>query len=325
MARGQCEIMKTQAEILSVIAEFERGDGGTWRYPRFFAEVTADSAVSEVSDTVGGSADTAEASDTVGGSADTAEASDTVGGSADTAKVSDTVVRLGKDDMEHAARVLRMRDGDFAIVCDGGGTDYLAQFCGGGVRLIAKRANMAEPSVALHLFMSALKGDRNEFVVQKAVELGAAAVTPVLTKNCVAVPEPKSRVRKAERYRRIAYEAAKQCGRGIIPCVHEYADFRFAVDSLCAAGRINPEKLAILFYECEGGSLRDLADTLGNAGGRVAELAVFIGSEGGYTAGEVAYAQERGVHVVNLGRRILRADTAPVVALTLLSYLTKNL
>jgi len=231
-----------------------------------------------------------------------------------TTEISGGTARLCGNDLKHAGGVLRMKEGSYAVVCDGACTDYLARYKGGGMmELLSDKPNTAELNVKVHLFMSALKGEKNEFVVQKAVELGAAAVTPVITSRCVAVPDMKSRPRKTERYRRIAYEAAKQCGRGIIPLVGEYTDFRSAVDC------INNEKKGILFYECGGVKLTE--SVFEGAG----EIAVFIGSEGGYSQDEAVYAVSKGFTAATLGNRILRADTAPVAALTLLAYLTNNM
>ena len=235
-----------------------------------------------------------------------------------TENIGKTAVITGPD-AAHISRVLRMKSGDLAIVCDGRKTDCLCRIITADsscveLEILDKRENEAEPSVYLRLFQCLPKGDKLEFIVQKAVELGASEVIPVVSKRCVSRPDPKSAAKKLERYRRIAEEAAKQCGRGILPKIGETISFGEAVKS------VNPKGLGLIFYECGGESLTALTSGV-NSG----FIDVFIGSEGGFEEAEVELALKAGIHAATLGKRILRCETAPIAAISVLMNLTGNM
>ena len=235
-----------------------------------------------------------------------------------TENIGKTAVITGAD-AAHISRVLRMKSGDLAIVCDGRKTDCLCRIISADsscveLEILDKRENEAEPSVYLRLFQCLPKGDKLEFIVQKAVELGASEIIPVASKRCVSRPDRKSSEKKLERYRRIAEEAAKQCGRGILPKIGETLDFPQAVKA------VNPEGLGLIFYECGGESLVSLA-----GGIKSGAIDVFIGSEGGFEESEVSLALENGIHAATLGKRILRCETAPIAAISVLMNLTGNM
>lgn len=228
----------------------------------------------------------------------------------------DTAVVEG-DDAKHISVVLRMRAGDIAVLCDGRGTDYLARLetaergcC--TFTVLESTPNLAEPSVHLRLFQAMPKGDKMEFIVQKAVECGAAEVIPFFSKRCVSRPDPKQMEKKTERYRRIAEEAAKQCGRGVIPKVGAAVEFS-ALKSM-----ISPENTRILFYECAEAPLSALPEMKRN-------IDIVIGSEGGFEQSEAQELERAGFSVVSLGKRILRCETAPVSAISVLMNMTGNL
>jgi 16S rRNA (uracil1498-N3)-methyltransferase len=237
---------------------------------------------------------------------------------------SDTIDEDGKtiymnsEDSKHIAQVLRMRSGDKAIICDKNGHDYLCELSPIENKIsvefviLDKKNNAAEPDVEITLFQAIPKNDKLDFIVQKATELGAARVVPFLSKRCVSRPDAKSAEKKVQRLQRIAYEASKQCGRGKIPEVMPFTDFKSAVNS------IDSNTLPIIFYECGGKKLSEL--DLSHK-----KIAVFIGSEGGFEKEEVDYALSKGFTAVHLGERILRCETAPVAALAVLMNLTGNL
>ena len=234
-----------------------------------------------------------------------------------TENISDTTAVLSGDDAKHAVQVLRMREGDHAVICDGKGTDYLARLAETGGELLfdllERSKNEAEPSVHLRLFQAMPKSDKMEFIVQKAVECGACEIIPFFSKRCVSRPDKKQMVKKTERYRRIAYEAAKQCGRGIIPQVGEAVEFSALFDM------ISPENTGILFYECAELPLREVVSEYKT------NIDIIIGSEGGFEQSEAAVLAEHGFIPVSLGKRILRCETAPVAAISVLMNITGNM
>lgn len=224
--------------------------------------------------------------------------------------------RVTGQDAVHIRRALRMREGESLILCDGAGSDYacvIEGFDGDAVVLRVKecRATTAEPSLQVTLYQGLPKGDKMDWIVQKAVELGVQRIVPVEMSRSVARLGAND-AKKQERWQRIADEAAGQCGRGIQPQVLPAVPFRQAVQAMEA-------QTVIVFYEGGGRSLRTLAD----AGMREASL--LIGPEGGIDDREVKQLRTMGAAFATLGPRILRCETAPVAALAALMALTGNM
>lgn len=227
------------------------------------------------------------------------------------------------EDAKHIAKVLRMKVGDELTVCDTKGRDYdcmIEEIGAGEVRLkvLSVAPSQSEPDVRAHLYQAMPKADKMETIIQKAVELGAASITPVMTRRCVSRPDAKSMDKKLVRYNRIALEAAKQCGRGVVPPVLPLLELPQALEQMQRTG------CPILFYE---NATAPAKQVIAKARESVKELeiAVLIGAEGGFDEDEVALAREHGCHILSLGKRILRCETAPLAALTILMYETGNM
>lgn len=223
---------------------------------------------------------------------------------------------LDGEDGRHIARSLRMHPGEALTVSDGNGYDYdgeIEEINGDvvDIRLDRKYTNTSEPTLHVALYPGIPKGDKLELVVQKATELGAKEINPVLTKRSVSRPDKKAATKKQERLQRIALEAAKQSGRGVVPSIGSMTGFE---ESVCAA-----RGTKILFYE--GGGL-PLSECLPENEG---EVSVFIGPEGGFSVEEVEFAKAHGVITATLGPRILRTETAPLAAVSILMYMTGNM
>lgn len=228
----------------------------------------------------------------------------------------DTAIISGED-VKHITSVLRMRAGDIAVLCDGRGTDYLAELSAADgcceFKVLEKTPNLAEPSIHVRLFQAMPKSDKMDFIVQKAVECGVCEIVPILTKRCVSRPDEKSLAKKLPRWQKIAYEAAKQCGRGIIPTVGEAVNFS-SLKTL-----ISPENTGILFYECSQTPLREAVCEFKR------NVDIVIGSEGGFEPSEAEELQKLGFASVSLGKRILRCETAPIAVLSVLMNITGNM
>lgn len=224
------------------------------------------------------------------------------------------------DDARHIARSLRMRPGERLTVCDGEGTDYecvLEEITDAAVtaRVTEKRPSESEPTVEVTLYQAYPKGDKLEFIIEKATELGAKRVTPVMSERSVARPDDKAAEKKLARWQRHAVEAAKQSGRGAIPEVEPLADFAKLENLLARHDR------TIFCYECGGLPLAQaLEDLDANA-----SLGVYIGAEGGISESEAEQLKAWGAVPVTLGKRILRCETAPLAAITAVMLLTGNL
>ncbi len=230
------------------------------------------------------------------------------------------VVSLSKDDAAHAARVLRLEPGDSIIVCDGLGYEYEARL--ERVRpkestavIESGRLSPAEPSVELTLVQGIAKGSKMDFVVQKAVEVGVSRIVPLNSdRTVVRLDEAKADAR-VERWQRIAYEAAKQSGRARIPSVAPVHSW----DELWRR-----DDLGVVFVPWEGEGSQRLLEMVRavvpaapvSAATRV-QLTLIIGPEGGFTPEEIDAAQRHGAHPVTLGPRILRTETAGLIAAAL--------
>ena len=221
-------------------------------------------------------------------------------------------------DAEHV-RVLRMRPGEDMIICDGKGTDYKCRLVKADKEQVEAEVIEivkcpAEPSVKVSVICGLPKGDRTDYIIQKAVEAGAEEILFFQSARCVAKPDKPEK--KLERWQRIAEEAAKQSGRGIIPQVGWVGDLAGALDAAVK------KDLSLFMYET--GEREPLNEVL-EANRQVSTAAVITGPEGGFEKFEADLARIAGLHICSMGERILRCETAPVVALTAIMYATGNL
>lgn len=226
-------------------------------------------------------------------------------------------VRITGDDARHIARALRMAVGETVTVCDMHGTTHTCVLekitdDGSTARIVESVPSDTEPPYPITLYQAFPKGDKMDVIVQKAVESGACAIVPFLSERCVSRPDEKSVEKKIARWQRIALEAAKQCGRGIIPAVRRPLTYAQMLEEASAAS------LPLFCYEGDGtASLREVlaADT-----GGTRSISLVIGSEGGFSGDEAAAAVQHGFHLCGLGRRILRCESASGFALACIAY-----
>ena len=176
----------------------------------------------------------------------------------------------------------------------------------------------AEPSVEVTLFVGYPKQDKLEQVIRHGVELGCTHFVPFFSRYCVAAP--KKEEQKNERYNRIAFEAAKQCGRGVLP------DVALPLPNFGAICRsLEGYDLVLFCYELGGAPLRQLLADAQPANGQRLKIALITGAEGGFAVEEAEMAANAGVKTVGLGPRILRCETAPLAVLSAVMTLTGNL
>ena len=230
--------------------------------------------------------------------------------------VGEEEIRIIGADAFHIARSLRMAVGDTVTVLDGEGGEYRCRLtrirdeeC--TAEIVESSAAGGESPVRITLFMAYPKSDKLELVVQKAVELGAAEIIPFESSRCIKRPKAEKTEKQTARLSRIAEEAAKQCGRAVLPTVGE--PLRFS-DMLKRATEC---ELPLFCYEGEcAASLKATLEKHSDA----KSIAVIVGSEGGFSAEEAEMATGVGCLSVNLGPRILRCETAPLYALSSISY-----
>ena len=224
-----------------------------------------------------------------------------------------TVIITGK--LVHQMRnVLRLGAGDHITALDNSGWEYeveLRKVDSSKVegRVISKSLAVAEPGTKITLYQALLKGSNFELVLQKCTEIGVSGFVPVICERCVA-GEPDSK--RLSRWRSIIREAAEQSGRGKLPVLHDPLVFIEACKS--ASG------MALLPWE--GERARGIGDFLRSChqARKIPEVSVFVGPEGGFSPHEVEFAQSCGIVPVSLGRRILRAETAGLVAAAITLY-----
>ena len=221
-------------------------------------------------------------------------------------KVSEVV--LDGDEFVHAKTVQRVEEGTEIILLDGSGKEYFAI-----VSKIEKRCLLAhitqvsegdkEPENKIYLLCGALKGDKTELIVQKACELGAYKIGVFSSEYCAAFIGDN----KIERLNKVSREAAKQCMRSRAPEVVYFNSFKDALNS----AKDYENKL----FACEFAKSSDI-DIMKISGA----TALVIGSEGGFSDKEFALSKELGFYGITLGKRILRAETAAISLLSLVSY-----
>ena len=227
---------------------------------------------------------------------------------------------LTGSDANHIGRSLRMRPGEELTVCCCG-VDYncvIRSITADAVYLdlVSKHRCAAEPTVEVTPFQAVPKLDKLEYIIQKSIELGVSRIVPVLTRRCISRPDEQEFARKKlPRLNKIAEEAAKQSGRGIIPEVAPLVSYKEALEMMKKLDRN-----VLLYEEEEGGKSFGDVDFSG-----AKTIGLLIGSEGGFDKEEAAAATEAGAEQVWLGKRILRCETAPITALSILMFLTNNM
>jgi 16S rRNA (uracil1498-N3)-methyltransferase len=233
--------------------------------------------------------------------------------------INDRQIWLDQEQSRHVDRVLRLKPGEIVIIFDGLGREYEVQIKGlvnGRVegeitRLLPQDENA---SLMINLVQGIAKGDKMDFIIQKAVELGAAAIYPFFSQHAVVKLENERAVKKQERWQVIAREACKQCRRSHIPSVHQPASLQAILEMI-------DSKPAIMLYENETQTgIKELLAEKRLSLSSELELFLIIGPEGGFAPAEVEMAISRGVMTAGLGPRILRTETAALAALTIVLY-----
>lgn len=229
------------------------------------------------------------------------------------------VISITGDDAHHISRSLRMAAGEYITACDNNAVEYnciLEQFLEGEVRarIVDKAKSLSELPVKIHLFQALPKGEKLDFIVQKAIECGAFDITPFKSERCVVKVKADAESRKTERRNKIALEAAKQCGRGIVPTVNPTVSF----DGMLSAAR--QSDVVLFCYEGKGTMPMGVALKSLRSEKSISDISIIIGSEGGFSEREASIALECGFMPIGLGNRILRAETAAVFALSCAVY-----
>ena len=223
-------------------------------------------------------------------------------------RVNDGYISIIGEDAHHIARSLRMAVGDQITVCDMQGNEYTCRISAFdedrevSAEILESRHSQNEPKIFIRLFQALPKGDKLDTIIQKAVECGVSEIIPFQSERCVVKIKNDAEDRKADRRQRISAEAAKQCGRSVIPEVRASVGFDEAIAMAAES------ELCLFCYEGDG--TLPLCSILRRYEELPASVSIVIGSEGGFSQNEVAKAVEKGVTLAGLGKRILRTETA---------------
>lgn len=229
-------------------------------------------------------------------------------------------VRFDAEEAHHMARVVRLRAGALVSTADGTGRVFTVRLeslepAGATGRIVDERSPAGESPCAITLGQAILKGEKMTWVVQKATELGVARIVPLLTERAVVHAAPERLAGRHGRWTRVAREAVKQCGRTVVPVIE-------TPRPLAALAAEAPDHdLAWLLWEGGGPPVAVAA----REAGRPRRVLLLVGPEGGFTRAEVSRAEASGARAVGLGPRILRADSAGLVAIALCQHLFGDL
>lgn len=223
-------------------------------------------------------------------------------------------VTITGGDVNHIRNVLRMRPGEKIRVSSDTGRDFFCRIAEVGesfvqADILDEEAEHTELPSRIYLFQALPKGDRMEYIIQKAVELGVHEIIPVAMKYCVVKLDEKKAANKVKRWQAISESAAKQSKRSLIPQVHTVMSYREALQYAKTC------ELCIVPYENERG-MEATVQTLKKVR-EGASISVLIGPEGGFSDEEIAAVRED-MEVISLGKRILRTDTAAICTMSML-------
>lgn len=227
------------------------------------------------------------------------------------------VIRITGSDVNHIVNVLRMKQGEDLWISNGDHKEYhctIESFAEGEVLLHILYAQEPEYELSsrITLFQGLPKSDKMEFIIQKAVELGASEIVPVETRRCVVKLDGKKAAKKTERWNQISESAAKQSKRMRVPQVHEILNFKQALEYA--------KSLDVLLIPYELAKGMETTKEILRAIEPGQSIGIFIGPEGGFEETEVEAAVAAGAKEVTLGKRILRTETAGMALLSVLMF-----
>jgi 16S rRNA (uracil1498-N3)-methyltransferase len=240
----------------------------------------------------------------------------------------DETVVLPRDEGEHLTRVLRLGVGDTVSVFDGRGHEFLARVASVlrrdvRVQLVSRIEPAVEASVPITLVQAVLKADKMDDIVRDAVMLGVAAVQPIVTKRSETTIAGLVKSARLERWRRVALASVKQSRRATLPDIRVPLTLEHYLDEPVAALRLMLVEPNVNAEAEQTESVEPVSVFHGPPA--PSDAAVFVGPEGGWSDQERAAARERGVRLVTLGHRTLRADAVPIAAISVLQFLWGDL
>lgn len=233
--------------------------------------------------------------------------------------IKDNKIKIKGKDINHIKNVLRKKIGEELTICNQDDTiNYLGKIikieedfiqC----KIVKELESNSESNIKVTILQGLPKADKMEWVIQKAVELGVFDITPIEMKRCVVKLADKDKMKKLQRWQKIAEVAAKQCGRNRIPTINNIQSIK-NICNLCTEYDI-----VIVAYENEKqNKLKYELEKLDH--NKELKIAVLIGPEGGIDVSEIQQLKENGAKIVTLGNRILRTETVALHVLSVIMY-----
>ena len=230
------------------------------------------------------------------------------------------VAKIIGDDVKHIYKVLRITQGEKVTLNNCEGVEYIAKVISVTkqevlLEVLEKLDVNNESDIKIYLFQGLPKSQKMDLIVQKGTELGVTEFIPTITHRVDV--KLKGEFKKLDRLNRIALEAAKQSKRSIIPKVSEPIEFEDMIE------KINSLDLVLVPYEnAENFGIKKLVNNLEKNGSveKIKSVGIFVGPEGGIEEDEIEKLKENGAHIITLGKRILRTETAGFVATSLIQF-----
>ena len=230
-------------------------------------------------------------------------------------KIESGILKVEGDEVRHIRKVLRLRKGDPLSVFDGSGKEYegvIVEETPSSVSILVRTISPSkrESGLEITLAQSLLKGEKMDYLIQKATELGVRKIIPFISSRSIPLLDKAKRIERHRRWKKIAVEASKQCGRGVIPEIDPPGDYPQLLESV-------PEgALKYILWEREGERLKQALKSARRGTG----IFFIVGPEGGFSREEVEKARGADFVPVTLGERILRSETASLCLLSILQY-----
>jgi 16S rRNA (uracil1498-N3)-methyltransferase len=230
-------------------------------------------------------------------------------------KVEDGILKVKGDEVRHIRKVLRLRAGDALSIFDGSGKEYEGTIVEEGSASVSIRVQTILPSkresdLEIIFAQSLLKGEKMDYLIQKATELGVKRIVPFISSRSIPSLEKTKRIERHRRWEKIAIGASKQCGRGVVPKIDPLQEYPQILQS------VPEDTLRLILWEEGGKRLKEVLKKLER------KTAVFflVGPEGGLTKEEVEEAKRVNFVPVTLGERVLRSETAGLCLLSVFQY-----
>jgi 16S rRNA (uracil1498-N3)-methyltransferase len=230
-------------------------------------------------------------------------------------RIENELLRIEGDEVKHIKKVLRLKAGDEMIVFDGSGKEYEGKIIEVGpssveIRIQNSFISKKDSYLEITLAQSLLKGEKMDYLIQKATELGVKEIIPFFSSRSIPRFEKTVSLMRCRRWEKIAVGASKQSGRGVVPKIEPVQDYSEMIKN------IPPDFLRLVLWEKEGEKLKEILE--GSKEKR--KIFFIVGPEGGLSQEEVGLAKQNDFIPVTLGKRILRSETASLCLLSILQY-----